>query len=175
MKLSTLCLSPATIVPLALAALFLTSCEDVSVTSGPPVPHRVPFNEAEFAPYLRSGAATVVGQAAITFKNGSVRPGRNIEIDLVPVTSYTQEIVQRKIIRREDLQGRDPRYDKYVRTAQTDDMGNFEFHRVPAGEYFLGGVVIWEEPENIPAHHEKWAWDRITVGAGQTVQADITQ
>jgi hypothetical protein len=154
---------------LACSFLTLTSCE-----TGPQ-PRRVPFNEADFAPYARSGSGSVVGQIYISFKDGSLRPGRSIGVDLVPVNDYTREIVERKIIHGENLAPGDPRYDKYVRHTVADDLGNFEFHHLPAGDYFVGGIVEWDDSQSFRVHQSQWAWERVIVQPGQSVRVVVNQ
>ncbi len=160
---------PFVLLACAVSIIALPSCE-----TGPQ-PRRVPFNEADFAPSAHSGSASIVGQIYISFKDGSLRPGRNIGVDLVPVNAYTEEIVQRKIVRDQTLQPGDPRYDKYVRHTVTDGLGNFQFGHLPAGQYFVGGIVEWDDSQSFRVHQSSWAWERVTVGPGESVRVVVNQ
>jgi hypothetical protein len=93
----------------------------------------------------------------------------------VPVNAYTEEIVQRKIVRGQTLQPGDPRYDKYVRHTVADDLGNFEFHHLPAGEYFVGGIVEWDASQSFRVHQSSWAWERVSVQSGESVRVVVNQ
>lgn len=100
------------------------------------------FDEQEFAPFAAEGTATIRGQAFLKTRGGEVRYGAGNTVSLIPVTSYAREVWQAS------LQGKvtvkDPRWDKYVRTTVANGSGNFEFTKIPAGDYYIECPIFWE-------------------------------
>jgi hypothetical protein len=122
------------IVVLSATALAYASC------ATPIVQRQAAFNEADFASTRGTGAASVVGQAFTVLQSNSVRYGRNV-LDLAAVTPYTTEIVESKLRHGQNLAPGDPRFDQFRRSAQADDHGNFEFHHLPPGEYYVTTAI----------------------------------
>lgn len=147
--------------------------------AGPLVERRTPFNEADFAGTNRSGAGSVVGHAFVTLTDRSMRTGKNEVVVLLPVNAYTRETIERRYIGGENLVSGDPRYDKYVRSATMDNQGNFAFHGIPPGEYYVGTDVRWSntyfmndsdgilQKNTVP--HMTMIYARISVRNGQRV------
>jgi hypothetical protein len=176
-----------TLICLILPAL-LASCGTGPLVEGPPVQHRVPFNETDFAFARGTGTASVSGWICVDFTDRTTTPGSHIYVDLMPKTPYTAEIVNRKFIGRENLVPTGPRLDKYTRSTMTDGNGHFAFYHVPAGEYYINGVVDWKDtgeildPDtNVPETatgwwtNHKWAWQHIKVADGQALRVKVTQ
>jgi hypothetical protein len=134
---------------------------------------RVHFNESDFAAYGGAGSGTVTGQLDIKSSNGGEHVGNfggsiaGIHITLIPVTPYTEEMVEREIGDGEYLGASDWRLKKYVRLTQTDPNGYFVFHDVPAGEYFVSGLGEWIEYGRF---NYQWACERVMIDAGQTIK-----
>jgi len=150
---------------LVFLALLLSSCAVLAV------PRRVPFNEAEFAPYRTPGSGTVAGQL-VTSYGGETHIGDGTHVTLLPVTSYTKEMVEREIGNGENLAGSDPRLRQYVRLLTTDGGGNFVFDHLPPGEYFVCGLNEWYVGDDA---QYQWACERVTVGKGQTVRIKLSK
>ena len=56
---------------------------------------QVPFDESAFAPYSRSGSATIKGTAFTVLRNGNERTAvGNAVIKLVPANAYTDDIAE---------------------------------------------------------------------------------
>ena len=126
---------------LAAAAVAFSSC----VAS-----RQVSFNEADFARTTGTGSGSVTGHASVTFSwqdwtgpQTTTRTADSETVVLLPVNAYTTESIQRKYIAGVNLADGDPRYVKYIRSTSTDDQGNFAFHQIPPGEYYVGSVVNW--------------------------------
>jgi hypothetical protein len=148
--------------------LLLSSC----IFSGfATAPRRVAFDESEFAAYRGAGSGTVTGQLVVTSNDGAVHIGDGTHVTLIPVTAYTKEMVEREIGDGDNLGASDPRFKKYVRLTTTDANGNFVFHQIPAGEYFVSGLGEWSEGDDF---QYQWACERVTVGNGQTVRIKVT-
>jgi len=158
------------------AALALSSCE---------VARQVPFNEAVFKRTSGTGSGTVTGQLTAgltsvgwTGRHDSTLVGSNEDIALLPVNAYTDESIQRKYIKGENLADGDPRYAQYLRIGQTDDHGYFTFRKIPPGDYYVGSEVHWTTYYWFPDQDnnlQKWAvwhttmvYARVSVRNGQT-------
>lgn len=136
------------------------------------VPRRVAFRDAEFAPYRGSGSGMVTGQLVVVDSDGKIRVGEGAHITILPVTSYTREMVERVIGDGDNLADSDPRLKEFVRLKTTDDNGNFVFDHVRSGQYFVSGLVEWGDADNT---EYQWACERVTVGNGQTVHLKVSQ
>ena len=147
-------------------ALLLSSCAIVGA------PRRTAFNEAEFAPYRGAGTGLVSGQLIVTGDDGQTHLGDGVHVTLLPVTSYTREMVEREIGNGENLAGSDPRLKAYVRLLTTDGGGNFTFDHLPPGEYFVSGLDEWYVGEDA---QYQWACERVTVGRGQAVRIKLSK
>ena len=157
-----------TAVTIALPALFLCSCE-----TWIPARHQVPFNEREFASYAGRGSGTVEGVIAVNAEDdGELHVGAGSYLTLLPVTSYTTEMVDREIRDGENLTSSDSRLRAYVRGATADDGGNFVFNDVPAGEYYLTGLVEWYVADDA---QYQWACETISVKNGQTIRVKVSR
>ena len=156
----------------ACLAVVLCSCAFSGFATSP---RRVHFDESEFAAYRGSGSGTVTGQLDIK-ANGSEHVGNfgssiaGIHVTLIPVTPYTEEMVEREIGDGEYLGASDWRFKKYVRLTQTDPNGYFAFHEVPAGEYFVSGLGEWNERGEIKF---QWACERVRIEDGQTIKVRL--
>ncbi len=135
---------------------------------------RVPFNEADFTAYRGAGTGTVAGHLAVTDPDGELHVGTGCDIELVPVTPYTQEMVEVELGQGFFLYpSADSRFKKYARVTRSDSNGNFVFHQVPAGQYFVCGEVDWLPPAS-EDYEVQWGLERITVGKGQTVNVTVS-
>jgi len=137
------------------------------------VPRRVPFNEADFAAYRAPGTATVTGQLVVPTADG-MKEGNGASVELVPVTAYTEEMVETELGQGLLLSPSvDARFKKYARIGTTDGHGNFSIPAVPAGRYFICGEVDWLPPAATD-YSAQWAMERITVAPGQTLHVTLT-
>jgi hypothetical protein len=99
------------------------------------------FSEADARWAAATGTGSVTGRVFVIMRNDSERVGRNTTIDLAPATPYYAEIIAVAFARNRKLTPGDPRAKRYVRTVPTKDEGEFEFHHLPAGDYFVGTDV----------------------------------
>lgn len=148
----------------------------ISACATHPQPRYVPFNEADFLPYAGIGNCKIVGQAFLKTRGGEVKFGAGNEVVLAPVTPYTQETQDRAIIKGEYLAPHDPRYMKFRRTTIADGNGNFEFENIPAGDYFVSCIIVWEVPGRFgPKSTGGVASARVTAKPGETVRIIVTR
>ena len=106
-----------------------------------------------------------------TYQN-EAHPGQGTPVTLLPVTTYTQEMVDRELGDGVTLTSSDSRLKKYLRITTADHQGNFSFQRLPAGEYFVAGEAAWTYTADNDEY--QWACERVTVKKGQTVQIKVT-
>ncbi|MDR3405579.1 MAG: hypothetical protein P4L99_23995 [Chthoniobacter sp.] len=156
------------LLPAFLAAAFLLgSCAAA--------PRRVAFQEADFAGAGRTGSGTVTGNAFIVTWDGRTLPGGFNEVVLYPVNAYTTEEMKRQYEHGENLESRDARSAQYVRTGQTDGLGDFAFRHVPPGNYYVGSGGNWsnwywnDDGTKATVDHLQRIYAQISVKDGQTV------
>jgi hypothetical protein len=135
-------------------------------------PRQVAFNEAEFTTYAGPRTASVTGQLICSYE-GEDHPGQGAPVTLLPVTTYTKEMIDRELGDGLTLAPSDPRLKKYVRITKTDDQGHFAFHDVPAGQYFVAGEATWDRPGG-GDYLSQWACERITLHKGQALNLRVT-
>jgi len=140
--------------------------------------HHVPFNEAEFTPYARTGTGVVDGQAfRISLDNSKWVMTHRALVELIPANAYTDEIAQRKYANRVWLTRPDPHMAKYVRRTYTDENGNFVFRNVPPGNYYVANHAEWTHtedgsdpdgnPTQVEVGEDQWLWNRTWVKNGE--------
>ena len=156
--------------PVLVLSLLLSSCAFAGFAR---VPRRVPFDESAFAGYGGSGSGAVAGQLIVSYE-GQSYPGEGVPITLIPLTAYTREMVERELGDGVYLTASDPRFKKYVRITNADHYGNFAFHQIPPGQYFIVGEAAWNEAGSSDTYVHQWGCERVTVGKGQTVRIKVS-
>jgi hypothetical protein len=156
---------------LALSALVLCACESA---------RQVPFNEADFKWARAGGSGVVTGRAYIEMKDKSINTGSGSHVKLLPVNTYTTEIITRKYVHGVQLAPADPRIQAYVKKVTADNNGNFSFTGVTPGDYYVATRVhwvnsyyaadAWNQEQTYSDNHAQFIYARITVRNGQTVQ-----
>lgn len=139
-------------------------------------PMQTSFDEAEFTHFADTGTSSVTGQAFLKTRGGEVRLGAGNTVQLIPVTSYTTELRTRVTLEGERVGPVDPRIQKYRRTTVADGNGNFEFHNLPAGEYYLACSITWEVPSQYGLQQTGGvAYGTVKVGVGEAVKVVVTR
>lgn len=135
------------------------------------------FDEAEYTPYAGTGTSTITGQAFLKTRAGEVRLGAGNTVELVPLTPYTRERLNRATLGGQHLEPRDPRLAQYVRTTVADGNGNFEFRNVPAGDYVALCLITWEYVASAYSRATTGgqAYGIVKVGPGETVKVVVTR
>jgi hypothetical protein len=135
------------------------------------------FRETDFKGYGGSGSGSVVGRAFVVMRDNSQHAASDELIQATPVNDYTTEIVTVVFARNREITSPDPRFEKYIRSSRTDSDGNFAFHHLPDGEYYVTSAT----------HFTHWFWNndstekvvmqdcipvyaRVSVRGGQTVR-----
>jgi hypothetical protein len=103
------------------------------------------FNEDEYKSYLKSGNNTVTGQAFLTQNGGGVVTCAGQNVLMYPDTDYFNqrdlEIAKGCQLTNESSMNLD-----LFKLSQCDAQGNFDFHKVPEGNYIITVNVSWNVP-----------------------------
>ena len=95
------------------------------------------FIHEEYAPYESLGTARLCGQAYVSLDNGLQHTATGNRVLLAPVTSYTKEAFQVKVLQGQTMVDPDPKAMKFEKHTKTDEEGRFCFTELPAGEYYV--------------------------------------
>ena len=148
----------------------------LSACVAPPQKMNVAFDANQFEPYMKQGSATVVGQAFLKTRGGDVKLGAGNQVELVPITPYIQERLDRATANNEKLEPRDSGVLKFVRTTRADAGGNFEFKNVPAGKYAIYCEITWLVPGVYgDSMTGGLAYGVVTLKEGESARAIVTR
>lgn len=102
--------------------------------------------EAEYAPYLKPGRATLAGQSFLTQRGGGVVKGAGRTVTLDPATTIGNEWWGKtgKLWMYRTLTPPSPGFHKARRTTVADADGRFRFTDLPGGRYYVRTEVTWE-------------------------------
>ena len=101
-----------------------------------------PFDPAAAAYVLEPGSATISGRVY----SGQIS-GEHAQVRLVPVTAYSTETMnllfggQKAYYGAKPIKNPDPRYHQHMRHARADSQGNYTFHGVPSGRFYVYGTA----------------------------------
>lgn len=136
---------------------------------------RIPFPVSEYSRLPRSGNSTVKGSIYVVDATGQKVYGKQTRLYLNPVTSYSRQWYQASYLGGKKMAKADPRLFNYLRFTTSDATGHFAFYGVPAGRYYLIGVVRcgqecgYDTLQNIRVAKE------IDVPQNKTVQVDLSK
>jgi len=102
---------------------------------------RIAFPADEYSRLPLIGKSSVKGKIYITAPNGAQVLGRHTRLYLNPQTSYSEQWFEESYLGGKRMKKADSRLYKYLRFTTSDGNGNFAFYGVPAGEYYLIGIV----------------------------------
>jgi hypothetical protein len=104
----------------------------------------------------QTGTATVTGKAFIKLADGTVKDCAGFNIELLPVTAYSKERIVKTY--GNDQHGQilmeqnppkftpdAPEYHDMLIKGACDLRGEFSFSNVPAGDYFVIALIIWDD------------------------------
>lgn len=138
---------------------------------------RIPFPVSEYESLLKTGSATVVGEAFLRTRGGDVKTAAGYTVFLNPVTSYSRQWHEVSYLHGRALSRSDPRIEQYVRSTTADSAGRFRFTNVPAGDYYVVTDVVWETPVGYVAGMERQGGKlvkEIHIDEGQTAEIILT-
>ncbi len=136
---------------------------------------RIPFPVSEYSRLARSGTATVKGSIYVVDAMGEKIYGRQTRLYLNPVTSYSRQWYRESYLGGKKMAKADPRLFNYLKFTTSDKTGHFAFYGVPAGEYYVIGVVRcgqecgYDTPRNIRVARE------VHVSNGATVDVELSK
>ena len=136
---------------------------------------RVTFPTAEYANLPRTGTATIQGQLYVISPNGQKVFGKNTRLYLNPVTSYSQQWYNVSYKGGKKLSKADSRLYNYLRFTVSDAEGNFSFYGVPAGRYYLIGMVKCKEECGYDKTRNIRIAKEISVSNGASVNIDLSK
>lgn len=125
---------------------FVAALAGCGIQQVKPTVARIPFPENEYTQLQKEGTATIKGQVFLKTRGGDVKVAAGEEIQLNPVTSYSNQWYEENYLKQNPLSPGDPRQQEYIRKKIADGSGRFEFKNIPAGEYYVTGKVTWESP-----------------------------
>jgi hypothetical protein len=147
---------------------------NTTVQSDQVVP-RIPFPQEEYNRLARTGSATIKGSIYLESPTGEKIYGRQTRLYLNPVTSYSRQWYHESYLGGRKMAKADPRLFNYLKFTTSDKTGRFAFYGVPAGSYYVIGVVRcgqecgFDTPQNIRVARE------VTVGSGGTVDVELSK
>lgn len=126
------------------AAAVLAGC--AAPAPVPPYELQNKFNPSDYAEYMKTGRASVTGQAFLRQQGGGTVTCAGSTVTLLPDTIHFREelgIVRMGRQVKGGLDDQAPQYRMLRRTTQCDAQGNFQFDSIPEGEYLILTNVSW--------------------------------
>lgn len=113
-----------------------------------PVSIQSRFNPDEVAWSRQSGTASLHGQAFLRTRGGEVRTCAGQKTSLIPASAYSRETHEfvLRTMGRVPILNPDSLAPTYARETRCDAQGNFAFRNLPAGDWFVRSIVMWEVP-----------------------------
>jgi hypothetical protein len=141
-----------------LNALFLLLFSSHVVYAEKPLPLENRFSAEDLEWVQQKGKAIVKGKAYIKLENGSYKGCDGFNIELLPVTGYSRERIQKTYGNTQKGQilisqnppkfTPDPKaYHELTLKAKCAEGDNFVFEDVPQGEYYVMAFIFWRESE----------------------------
>jgi hypothetical protein len=104
---------------------------------------RTTFLEEEYRPFASEGTASIGGQVFLKTQGGDVKFGAGNDVILTPVTSYSREWIEIRVLRDKAISPPDSRAESFSRSALADGEGRFRFEHLPAGDYYVACYITW--------------------------------
>ncbi|WP_240043576.1 hypothetical protein [Pseudomonas rhizoryzae] len=134
------------------------------------------FPAAEYSYLPKTGTGSVRGQVFMRTVGGDVKYGAGSNVELTPVTSYTEEWYNASFVRKVPIAAPDSRLLSYIRNKRADGTGSFKFTDLPPGEYFVVSEVRWQAPTQFGlAPQGGFIATRVTVENDKESEVIVTQ
>lgn len=130
---------------------------------------QAPYVDSEYQPYARPGSASIVGTLSDRSIAGNAMTCADMDVELVPATTYTRETIP--IIRAGRLpSGRGSPGDKTllrstIKKATCDTSGRFEFTGLAAGSWLIAVEMRLSSGESMAGAMLR----EVAVAAGEAV------
>ena len=134
------------------AAVLVAGCATVPATE---VPISAPFNKSGVAWFNGTGAGTLAGSAFLLTKGGAVKTCAGYDVQLLPYSDYAA--ARMRFIYGNDTSGNlfrprrawkftpdEPEFYKSSKKTVCNADGEFEFDKLPNGDYFVIAKVTWD-------------------------------
>lgn len=163
--------------PTGLFVVFSLAAISLSSFAAEPLTVTAPFRQEEVSFVKQPGKATVSGQARLKLADGTLKSCAGFNVELLPVTAYSSERIFKTYGNTREgqilLEQNPPKftpdvkqYHEMLLKGVCDAKGKFRFEKVPAGEYFIMGFIIWDKTGGA-------VMKRIRVGANDNVAYDV--
>jgi len=136
---------------------------------------RIPFPANEYNSLPTSGDSTVKGVIYLVTATGEKIYGKQTRLYLNPVTSYSKQWYEQSYLGGKKMAKADPRLFNYLKFTTSDANGNFAFYGVPAGKYYVIGVVKCKEKCGFDSAKSIRIAKEITVPQSQTVTIELSK
>ena len=146
---------------LVLAAATSAGCTDLR-------PH-----QAETAPYLEKGSASISGVVTIDTGQGEITARVGTQVYLTPATTLSNQRLQEYVIGKNELP--DDRESQLVVLSRTDAQGRFRFGGLAPGEYIIASRVDWSPAGGSTVNRADVAYARVRLSAGESVTVSVTR
>jgi hypothetical protein len=146
---------------LALAAAASAGCADLR-------PH-----QAETAPYLEKGSASISGVVTIDTGHGQVTAPVRTQVFLTPATTMSNQRLQEYAIEKNELP--EERESQLVLLTRTDAQGRFRFVGLAAGEYIVASRVDWNPAGGSTVTRADVAYARVRLADGESANVSVTR
>ena len=126
----------------------------------------------ELAPFCSSGSGALFGQSFMKTRGGEVRSAAGNWVVLVPDLPYTREMLRLYI-----SVGRQMALSEFgnaARKCMGDSAGNYEFQKVPAGNYLLFCEIYWDVPGRYGGRTGGLVYKYITLRDGERKKFILT-
>ncbi len=127
----------------------------------------------EYAGKLKSGTATITGEAFATTRGGDVKYASGRVVHLDKVTSYSTELLQKlrhhgtfSVEKEQDTVEIDPQMLSQRRNMLANSVGRFRFANLAAGEYYVSCYISWMVRDG--SWSGGWAILKVKVQDGET-------
>ncbi len=136
---------------------------------------RIPFPVSEYSRLPRSGSATIKGSIYLVGPTGQKIYGKQTRLYLNPVTSYSQQWYRESYLGGRKMAKADPRLFNYLKFTTSDANGRFAFYGVPAGRYYVIGVVRCAEECGYDTLQNVRVAKEVSVGSGGTTEVELSK
>ncbi|WP_456392092.1 carboxypeptidase-like regulatory domain-containing protein [Nitratifractor sp.] len=136
---------------------------------------RIPFPVSEYSRLPRSGSATIKGSIYLIGPTGQKIYGKQTRLYLNPVTSYSRQWYRESYLGGHKMAKADPRLFNYLKFTTSDANGRFAFYGVPAGSYYVIGVVRCAEECGYDTLQNIRVAKEVSVGPGGTTEVELSK
>ncbi len=132
------------------------------------VKRTVAFPEAEYAKLDKTGTSVIKGRMSYDWQGQTIHADR-AGISIAPVTTYSAEAAELALAGK-TAERADPRAQAYTHIVRTDSNGYFNATGLPAGTFYVAGVIKLPDGTRSPL-----ILSQVQVGRGQTRNIELSR